>query len=423
MLSPDDAALAAHDPAIAALTEVLDPDRLRHRVERALPSWGPVSGVHLDYLRYKAGVSLTAGAVAQTASGPQRLYAVAGGPGFAGKLAKSVRWAHDRPGRGPAATGPHLGDDRLLIGPPATDRALPGGRLAITAPGRLAAGADAAVVLRHKPGRRLVLRLDAETCPVAVVKAHRRPGTGGLLAATDLLTAHGVRVPAVRSTRQRDRLVVLEMLGGSPLENGLDERVQHRAGRLLAAVHDTPAHTLGTAGGVSRGLRGALDGIRALAPGQLSEAARAAELALECLAARVAGPVALVHGDFSVDQLLDGPTLGLLDLDEARLDDPATDLASWFAAEAAAGRCDPAADPAQVLGLLLDAYARAGGDATVEARLRPQCALALLRRAVEPFRLRHDRRDWRSGIQHLVQGARVQAGGARGSATGDRRVS
>ena len=43
--------------------------------------------------------------------------------------------------------------------------------------------------------------------------------------------------------------------------------------------------------------------------------------------------------------------------------------------------------------------------------------------AVALFAAVHAWFDWRSGIQHLVQGARVQAGGARGSATDDGRVS
>ena len=118
----------------------------------------------------------------------------------------------------------------------------------------------------------------------------------------------------------------------------------------------------------------------------------------------------LVHGDLSVDQVLVRPSgLALLDLDRARLDVAGADAASWFAAEAAAGRIRADADPAQVLRPMLASYAAAAGR-RLDDGLRPLAAVALLQRAAEPFRLRLHAEGWTDRVAALVHGAAVQAG-------------
>ncbi|MQA82148.1 MAG: phosphotransferase, partial [Streptosporangiales bacterium] len=147
------------------------------------------------------------------------------------------------------------------------------------------------------------------------------------------------------------------------------------------------------------------DAVRAIAaavPGAARAAGESARSARAALAGSPA-PRTTVHGDFSTDQVLVCPDeLRLLDLDRATVDDPAVDLASWFAAEVVAERAPADAEPREVLAPLLDGFP-AATRAPLLRRLDHHAAVALLKRAVEPFRTHAD--DWPTFVDAYVRAA------------------
>lgn len=404
MLSPDDTVLVGRDPLIPGMAQLLDPERMRERLaDAAGPSWGEVGEVQVDYLRYKPGTSLVAGLVVHTGAVEHHAYAVAGAAPLREKLAKPVE-------RGPRQGDdfpPRLAEDLVLVAPLGADPALRASRRVMDEPARIVRGADHAVVLRYKPGRRLVTRLDSSAEPLAVARVHAGgwiPPTAG---AARSMSAAGVEVARVHPPRRRGTVSVVAFLHGEVCSDGTDPLVLAEVGRLLAHVH--AAHTFA---GVeladhTSSASAAVRSIAAIAPELVGLAERAARYARAHLPS---GHLVVVHGDLSVDQVLLRPQgLALLDLDRARLDVPGADAACWFAAEAAAGRVGADADPARVLGPMVASYAAAAGRPLDEG-LRPLAALALLQRAAEPFRLHAEAQGWAGRVAALVHGAAVQAG-------------
>jgi aminoglycoside phosphotransferase (APT) family kinase protein len=406
MLSRDDAALVARDPAVTAFAAVLDADLLLERLARAAgPVCGQVDGVRVDYLRYKPSTSLTAGLVLATERGQQRAYAVAGTTALTAKLRKPVQ----RGARHPADFPPQLGADGLLLAPAAADRSLQGVRRLLHRPGSVVPQAEASSVLRYKPGRRLVARMDAAHGPVAFAKSHREGWSGPAASAATTLQQNGIRVPQVIRELRGGGLVVTTHLPGEVPPSGMVAGLQERAGRLLAGVHAAaPFSGVGRADHQLRAAR-SVRAVEALHP----PAARLArEAASRALAALPHGTACLVHGDFSCDQLLVSDAIALdaialVDLDQVRLDDPAADAASWFAAEVAAGRCAPDRKPEDALAPLLAGYAAASAGGELPA-LVPHAALALLARAAEPFRARTDAA-WSERLLAMVGAAEALA--------------
>jgi hypothetical protein len=406
VLSPDDAELVAREDRIQALAELLDPDRLRERLAAAAsPVWGALGAVRVDYLRYKQGTSLVAGLVADTEAGERRAYAVAGAAPLADKLAKPLA----RPVR-PGDFAPRLGDDLLLVAPLGLDRALRPGRQVMRAPGDVVPGAVLAVVLRYKPARRLVARLDGRQGPLAVAKVHAAGEMAPAAAAARSWSGLGVDLPPVFPS-PGPHVAVVGYLEGQQPADGTDPAVLGCVGEVLAKVHAAPPFPEAPETDRSRSAVAAVRAIEAVLPEAQPLAAKAAQAAEEQLVQSAGQPtLSVVHGDLSVDQVLWRPRgVALLDLDRARVDRPAADAASWFAGEAVARRCDPGADPSAVLGPMLQSYAAVDGRA-LEVALRPLAALALLQRATEPFRLRDPVAGWAEQVRLLVEGAAVQAG-------------
>lgn len=413
MLSPDDAALIARDGRIAGLAVLLDPELLAERVAKAvMPHWGPVSKVHAEYLRYKPGTSLVTAVRVATEAGEHWAYAVAGAPGHAGKLAKSVVGGR----RAADDFDPCLDQDLVLVAPPSADPAVRGALRLFADPSTCIAGATSLRVLRYRPGRRVVVRLDGADGPIAVARAHPAKQGAHLAMSTGALIRAGLPVARMTRLRRGGRLSVFEYLPGDPVVDGTDPDVMARAGALLARVHQVhPA----PGGPVShaRHARSAVRAVEALVPSSAGPATEASRVALAVLDARP-GQTTTTHGDFSADQLLDVEgCLALLDLDRVGPNRAVADVASWFAAEAVAGRWSPAADPARVLSPLTTALLegrpadqRAAAADDVRQTLPALVSLALLRRAAEPFRTRAPGVDWAIRVEELVAGAAAQVG-------------
>jgi len=405
-VAPADDRLAAADPAVPGLREVLSPLPLVHRLA---PGWR-VAHARVAYLRYKPGTSLVAGLVLTDDDGATSFaQALALGPGARAKLAKVEHAGRaDHVGRGAVL------DERrgLALADATADRHLPGVR-------RVLGAADAVVTpLVYKPARRWVARQD-RAGGRELVKVHQPAGLPALDAATRALT--GLPVVGVTRVRRRRGIVTTAWVPGTPLDR-LDgpgaDALWARAGGVLAEVHRRPRVE-----GLARvdraaDLAAAVGAVRAVTPA-LAPGARAAAERVRGTLGGGEEPLAVVHGDFSADQVVVRPDLAaaaggdpaagaephaaaqpevtVVDLDRVGLDDPVADLASWYGALVASGA--EAGDPERVLAPLLSGYGAAGG--VVEpGRLHAHCAAAVLQRATEPFR-RH-LPDWPARVAHLV---------------------
>ncbi len=398
-LAPADARLAAADPALPGLRDVLTPLRLAHRLA---PGWG-VREARVVYLRYKPGTSLLAGLVLTGHDGVTSFaQALALRPGSGDKLAKVRRAGEaDDVGRGAVVDGALA----VALADVTADRRLPGVR-------RVLRDADGVTPLVYRPGRRWVARVDGPPGPAELVRVYHPGAVGGVLAGHRALA--GLPVPTVTVTRPRRGTVRTAWVPGTSLDRlPRAEELWTQAGALAAAVHRRPATV-----GLDRVDRAALlaEAVMAVAsvvPPCADAVRAAAERVRTGLAGRDA--VSVVHGDLSADQVVVRPDLAataaalpdpaspgqsaltLIDLDRVALDDPLADLGSWYGALVATGA--EAGDPVEVLAPLLAGYTAVGGEVDGRA-LRLHCAAAVLQRAVEPFR-RH-RPDWPDGVARLV---------------------
>ncbi|MFC7880121.1 phosphotransferase family protein, partial [Isoptericola sp. NPDC057391] len=379
--------VAAADPAISALGDVLDLDRLTARLAAATGAPGRVSR---PYLRYKPGTSVVLACRWTGGSGPRDVLVRAYADGSRGKLDKGLD------PRRPEEVLLLDRDAALVVTGWAADRRLPAARdvagLAADAVGRLATWR----LLRHNPERRAVLHtrgprgeaLVRVVRPDAVARAAQ--GYALLGAVCDQAPgATAVRVPRLRSVDAERGVVVTGWAPGRSLDRldaagALDDAALREVGALAAALH----------------------GARPAGAG---------------LPTRPDGAVPL-HGDLSLDQLVRSPAgeLWLVDADAARWGRPAEDLGSLAAALVRAhGDADAAAAR---LAAVLDGYVAAGTEPVAEPELRAAVAEHLRRRATEPFRRLED--DWATtsaALRSLADDVEDGRGGALGSAIATER--
>ncbi len=424
MIAPADARLAAEDPSLPGLGLVLDPEAWAQELAAALPRAG-VRGARATYVRYKPGTSCLVAFRVRVGDGEQDVYARALRPSAHDKLAAARRRQEDRSNLGPGglvlerwAVAVHVfPHDRRL---PALARLGDAGhhhvlleRILATAPA-LAHGELQR--LRYNPERRWVGRLTAADGERALVKMAAPARARRALRAASAL-AEAVPAPAVLGSSARHGITVTRWLDGTPLDALLSATpsAAGAAGRALAGLHGADGAGLRarSAHKAAGSLRAAAEAVGVIAA---APARRAGRLARDLAAQPGSGAVHAVHGDFSADQVLmcDGEAV-LLDLDRARRDNPACDLATFVAelelrvvrgtlSRRAAGQAEEA---------LLEAYCDAGGPAVTHGpTLARDVAAALLLRAVEPFRLRE--RCWPEQVEMLVGAAeRAASGGDR----------
>lgn len=389
VLTPADEALVARDPRVPGLAAVLD---AAPTIGALAPHW-QVDSLHTTYLRYKPGTSLVVALRMVTVDGRTHdVQLAAYGPGAGDKMAKAHR-------RGEAGLGVVTDHERgLVLADALTDRHLPGLRYVP------ADVPDATVVpLRYKPARRWVGRV-TDASSSAIVKVHR-PVLGREAARRHrLFERDGLPVPRLLDSPRRRGVVRTEFHPGVSLEEHRPGYLAGEVGALLARLHGSATSSAVGPVDVAARLEAALAAIEAVVPALGGTARATARSVLRVLAEN--DRRGLVHGDLSPDQLLaraDGAGLLLLDLDRAGIDDPMADLASYAAAEFTAGRAAAGADPREVMGGVLESYARAGGRVD-EAALIAGTAGALLQRAIDPFR--HRQPAWPRTTAELVTSAR-----------------
>jgi aminoglycoside phosphotransferase (APT) family kinase protein len=404
MLQPADLGLVRRDPAVPGLGFVFDVDALLELMEPRLPANGQrPTGGRITYLRYKPGTSIVAGYLLETAAGPLSAYVKAWSPVAVGKLDKVARYGRGDPfGWGAVVDEPHL----VALVADTSDRALPAVRDVRRHPERfLPPGlADHPVrTLRYNPERRWVGVAGAQHRPAVLVKVHPPGSVAPVLRASRALAGAGLPVPGIVSTRVRRGVVASAWVEGATLHSGPVSPQQLAAtGSLLARMHAVPPFRDVAGPDLLAELATAVAAVASVLPESAESAASVARRAAAALAAL---PLqrCVVHGDLSRDQVVAGPHgVSLIDLDRVRVDDPVVDLASWVAADVAAGRAQAGADPAALLGPLLSAY-EDESDARVHDRLPALTSAALLKRAAEPFRFHQP--DWPDRVRDLVDAA------------------
>jgi Ser/Thr protein kinase RdoA (MazF antagonist) len=237
-------------------------------------------------------------------------------------------------------------------------------------------------VLKDKPGRRLTVRGRGPTRS-AIAKLYASERAGVVAARVGGLAGGPVEpvVPEVLLLDEARHLVVLSDVPGLPLTQSLtacDTAVCSQAGRALGAWH---AAWWGTASGAHRPHTLAreleiLDARVEQTPEPLAAAVRAH---LHGLDGDEWGWPTVVHRDLYEEQIMVGPHIGLIDLDDSALGPPELDVGNLLGHLVLLERRS-GADLGRVTRILVDAYAETGPplDTGLLARCR---ALTLLRLA------------------------------------------
>lgn len=199
-------------------------------------------------------------------------------------------------------------------------------------------------ILRYKPGRRLVF---ATHTPgrASVIKAAAGPADSEQLQRLRLLlTLHGVPVlPSLGDAKCAQRgISATPSWGSGDLAGATNTGSAERAGQALARLHSIPStdpdtgswqKNLGNRLAVTRSM------IVALLP-ELEKPAKALEAALchRLAAYGVREQPAVIHGDFSADQVLvGGSEIRLIDFDRVSAGPAEADLGSFAAVEESGG--------------------------------------------------------------------------------------
>ena len=374
----DDLSLIRNDTRLAALATLLDGERIGALLRSA---GHEVDAARVAYVRYKPHTSAVAGVFVSDGRGETRAVHAAAYPVAAHDKLDKLRRRPDLV----------LADDRehgLVLALDEADRHLPGIREAR----RRHPDLDAVV---YKPGRRWVGISHSDG---VVVKVHTLDAARAAVAAYERVAPH---LPTARLVAVDETLgiVTTALIEGLPLDDlrgqNAGTRAATEAGRALARLHAVDAGTAPSRAASSYDdASDAARAVGALAPDLASRAERIARASCRAIAALPRPTRTLVHGDFSADQVVvaSNGTAHIIDLDRAHHGDPLDDLACW-AADALARHDEDGSDG------LLAGYRAAGGRVD-RAALAPRVAVALLRRAVEPFRLRIP--GWRAHVERIL---------------------
>lgn len=398
------ALLAGKDTALPGLPDLLDAAVLAERLG---------APAIRSYLRYKPGTSATA----LVEVGARPAVAHAWRPGTGDKRAKALKHAK------PEDILLDLPAEGLLVLDALCDRQLPALRLLVgngrvgswlTGQGHPAAADAVPQTLAHKPARRWVGRLPLERPEEHVVlRAYPAKGFAAALASHALINPQectSVRLPRVLGAHRRG-LIALEHLRGRPLDESVSAAELHCLGGTLGELH-----TRRLLGVIEAGHPATTDGIDVLAPVLDGIPSQARQVESAARAALRPGPGSVIHGDFSLDQVVaGGHDLGIIDLDRAGRGNPLDDIASLLAASALSALSSGGARGGIALIDRLRPPFVAGHATTwtggpLSGDLGPRTALELLARSGEPFRAGHA--DWPDVTRELVALAGILASGS-----------
>lgn len=419
MLSPADAALAARDRAITSLAFLLDSDAFAVTLRAALPD-AVIGAVRPTYTRYKPHTSCLVKYYVETASAATTIYARAYAPSLRPKL-RHARQLHAE--ASPLGVGgltfedldiavycwPH--DHQLSALAALADPGLRANLLAAACPARPDMAATTLIQLRHLPERRWVGCLAGASGGEAVLKLYCADDYAPAHAAAMALRSSGpLRVATPLGCSPKHHALIFPWQQGEPLDTLLwgstfDAAALRLTGMALAELHQQPPDGLpGASSGPREEATAAAEAVAAICPALAPRAYRLA-VTIAAHAGDAPEPHHTLHGDFYADQVLidkDGATL--IDLDNARQGEPASDLGNflahlWRTVTLGRGSVERAA---LVATALCQGYA-VGAPRVALSRLKLSTALGLLRLAPEPFRYRAV--DWPTGVAMLLAAA------------------
>lgn len=384
-LEPADIDLIQRDPGLPGLALALDAEALGARLGSA-----PLTP---HYLRYKPGETCT-------------LRLDDGGAGLIVRAVTRRRYDIYRQReswRRPDSPVRYLDDLCTVVLPGSLDRQIKSAKqlLSPDRAGKLLAelvgpGDHRLTVLRHKPERRIVARIDRAGQPFALLKAVPPARFAALLASAEMGMAQGGG-PILAADAQRG-LVVQGWFKGEVADTARSPAVFSAIGTALARLHVRPA-PLGKAAPHPCGP--ALNALAQLLP-ELAAEARALAEGLSDALMRDAGPTGFCHGDFSADQVIlgaDGPQF--IDWDRAGPGPVQSDIGSFIA------RLDSDGVNPDLGCAFLQAYEVAAGPQDNVALFHAASLAALV---CEPFRQRQP--GWPDKAATLLRRAAALAGRA-----------
>lgn len=423
MLSESYETILRRDPNLPGLATLLDPEAFKDALCCGLPGLALESAT-LVYARYKPPKEYLIGYRLTVNGEPVDIYAKTYPQDSAsGKLLKARR----NPGvPGPLGTGRltldeiatvvsvYPNDDKISTLSLLVDKRNQAQVLRDLLPKRPDLWQGTLHLLKYKPERRAVLRLDCSGEPHAVVKLYKSSGYETARRVSQRFNSCGaLRVaPVVGQSDQHQALsfgwLPGRLLGTAMKEPGFSAGELKPVGAALAELHAQDGNGLPrqTGADIAKDLLAWADTLKILAP---DIAARAHALAYR-LAARVADNAVCdrpIHGDFYAQQvLIDGDQAAIIDYDQAKQGDPAADL-GLFIANMERNVINGRLMAGQVGALkegLLEGYARVSGKPIVPY-LNIYVAALLLRQAGYFFS--HRSPEWPQLIEMMV--ARAEA--------------
>jgi len=253
-------------------------------------------------------------------------------------------------------------------------------------------------VLRYKPERRFVGKMEAQEGPAAVLRLYPQHCFAEMREKAWAFKSTGaMHVPRIVGDSERYNSIAHEWVDGyTPTCSQLadDEQLLQRIVAALGTLHKQRPRlgTMYSASDYCRAVQGSCETLAALdsAFGQraLTQADAVRSIILDCPWRPHA-----VHGDFTADQVLVQPDrITLLDFDRAGYGDPAMDIGAFAAGQIARALAheEPLADAFALANNFAAAYARQSGTLN-PVSVRACTAGALLMLAPEPFRHRAER--------------------------------
>jgi len=428
MLTPADAEIVRRDQTMPGLGVLLDPEAFA----KLLKATFRLSDIELSegYARYKPGISCLVSYEVSFNGQKVRVYARSYRPADGEKIARIMRMPKARGLLGPGRVlvrhasivlSVFPNDVRLPVLRRVSSEASRQNLVRQLLPGRDDLWTSPMSLLRYKPERRFVLGLGERDSTRAVLKFY----DASSFAPEKIEHFHSgdvSRIARPLACSKRYRMLAFQWLPGRRLrEEFQDGRATAddvaRVGMALAELHD-----------------------HAVRPGWLPEL-DAESLARRCLAIAYfvgfihpssAGRATLlarriaerlrtagyecrpIHGDFyDLQVLLAGDSVGILDLDEAALGDPAADLGN-FLAHRCINRVLRSALPADVIQeALLSGYRQRAGSIN-PSRVALHTAITLLRISTHGFRGREP--NWPTRLDSLLAQAETLLGKAEQSA-------
>jgi aminoglycoside phosphotransferase (APT) family kinase protein len=384
---------------------VLDPEAIANRLDSLLG--GPLH-VLPTYVRYKPGSSCLVAYRVEQAREESLVYVKAFARGQEAKLAKMTSSQETTAFEDELVGVSAFPRDRLLpvLGrlsdPEFMDgllaRVWPEGQLRYTH----------LETLRWKPERRFVARVEEEGHPVGVLKAYC-PDDYIRAAKVAKVSTNGnglFRTPERFGASDRHRIVLREWLPGTSLTPSTSIEEIEAVGAVMAGLHRRARKHLHRwhRSDAAAGVRAAGQFLGQLMP-EIADQARSRAAGIAKRIRQLEKRKQPIHGDFSVDQLVLGSFgIGVLDLDNAALGDPAAD-AGWFIADLELSVVEGTVSTDEVeeaRSALIAGYRAAGGEDLGE-RLPLYVSASLLQRAVEPFR--HRWANWPESLAALVRRA------------------